>query len=307
MFSETLRATGVPAFVKNASVDEDSCPDFSTSVSTFLTYALSLTKAASADEQRDCWNHVKFWNIEKDCRDFQAKFAKLQQPWLLADNAFCLLKKEASVRKYAAYDADSTYTAAKSFYENRASYPFAWRNEAAQNLLAKAASYGVTLPEYVDQYLHKAACFGAADPDCLAEAIAIREDVTTAEFSEEMNKVATVLDEMRQHSELRTNMSFLKEAMTLIDTFDQMSNPTVPLIEEVISNGMTLPELQKVAADDSYTVKLINGREVDVRTIKKAALQVIDPNLASMEAGELASVLPTLPRPDADLLTRLMA
>lgn len=306
MLSHILRSTGVPAFVKNASVDDDAPGDFSTRENTYLTYARTLIKSASADEQQFVWDHVKFWSIEKECKEFQTKLAELQQPWLLKDEAFCLLKKEASVRKYAAYDDVSTRYAAESFYENRASYPFEWRHETARNLLSKTAEYKVNLPTYVDQYLHKAACFGAADTAAIDEAMLIREQITPMEHAEKFNKVATLLEMLRDQPALRSDIDFLKEAMVTIDAFDAESNATAPLIEEIISDDLTLPSLLKQAADDGYNVKLTNGHEVDVRHIKKAALEAIDSNLASMDCEELAKVLPTLPRGDADLLSRLI-
>lgn len=310
--SDVLRATGVPDFVKTASVSDDADPgaDYSTRESTFLTYARALWKGASAEQVSEAFDHAKFWDILPHCESFRTKLAQLRQPWNLADDAFCMLQKTASgdkLRKYAAFDPSSTRMAAIGFYDNRANYPFAWRHETARNILSKAAAYNIPLPDYVDTYLHKAACFGAASPESLQEALLIREQVCPNEHAEDFQKVAVVLEQMIETPALRANMDFLKEAMATVDAFDQEANPTVPLIEEVIGDSLTLPNLQKTAAEDKLTISLINGHELDVRTLTKEALAAVDPNLAAMDHNELANVLPTLPKPDAELLTRLVA
>jgi len=306
MLADILRSTGTPDFVKTA-VADDGTADFSTREATFITFARGLVKAASGDEQEHVDIHTRFWGIEKECNEFRAKLAALQQPWLLPDSAFCLLRKEASVRKYAAFDSASTRMAAISFTEQASNYPFAWRNEAATAILHKAAEYKTALPEYVENYLHKAACFGAADVEAVEEAILLREQITAPEHAESFQKVATVLEQMIADPALRTDMGFLKEAMAAVDAFDQASNPTALLIENIISDGLTLPSLQKMAAEDSLIVTLTNGVEVDCSKLTKQALAAVDPNLANMELGELASVLPTLPRPDAELLSRILS
>jgi len=305
MLADILRSTGTPDFVKTAAA-EDGAADFSTREATFITFARSLVKSANADEREFIDTHVKFWGIQKECAEFQTKLASLQQPWLLPDDVFCLMKKEASVRKYAAFDAGSTRMAAIAFTEQAANYPFEWRNETAQAILHKAAEYKTLLPEYVDNYLHKAACFGAADVEAVHDAILIREQITSNEHAEALQKVATVLEQMIDEPKLRTDMDFLKEAMAAVDAFDQMSNPTAPLIENIIANELTLPALQKCAAEDALIVRMTNGVEVDCSKLTKQALAAVDPNLAKMDPAELAGVLPTLPRPDAELLSRIL-
>jgi hypothetical protein len=98
----------------------------------------------------------------------------------------------------------------------------------------------------------------------------------------------------------------VKQAVALLDQVDAefcMQRFGVPLAEEMLA--ITEPELAKMAGCSNVFVKLSNGKEVDASALTKGDLEAIDPKLASMSLDDLVEVLPTLPKPDADLLVRM--
>lgn len=307
--ARVISAVGVPAFVKNAQVTDDGEYDSKTRESTYISWVRAIVKQASAEELKQCLVHAKFWNIEKDCLDAQAKYAALIAPPTIKDSDYALSFAfgDKQIRKFASFDAHTTVQAAISFYEQRGDFAYAQRCSAAENLLCKAASLDVTLPAYIDTYLQKAAGFGALGVHELEDAIIKREQECPVEFREDFNKVATVINELLESESLRTDYDFVKSAMTVIDGFDQESGYTGPLIEEAIPGDLLVSELKKVAAESAYHVKLVNGREVDVRGLEKAALAAVSPELSYASIDKLAAILPTLPRDDADLLTTLIS
>jgi hypothetical protein len=305
---QVIKYSGKPAYVKCASVADEGDYDFRTREATYISYVRALVKSASGDVLNDCADHARFWGIEADCTKAKAKYASLMQPWALEDKDFALVVDDngKKIRKYAAYDASSTQQAAEAFYENRAAYPFEWRNETSARLLAKVASYDAFIPEYVETYLNKAACFGIVDSDAVENAILARDEACPAGLREQFNKTAALLQDMADNPDLAKDEGFVKEAMSAVDRLDSELPYEVPLVEEIISDELALNSLCKVASDEATNhIKLMNGETIDVRSLTKEALSVINPDLAGMDYDELKSVLPTLPKTDAELLSRI--
>jgi hypothetical protein len=111
---------------------------------------------------------------------------------------------------------------------------------------------------------------------------------------------------MADNPDLAKDEGFVKEAMSAVDRLDSELPYEVPLVEEIISDELALNSLCKVASDEAANhIKLMNGETIDVRSLTKEALSVINPDLAGMELDELKNVLATLPKTDAELLTRI--
>lgn len=304
--AQALSATGVPSFVKNASVTDDGDYDFRTKEATYISFVRALVKGA-AEDISSATTHAKFWGIEGECKATQEKLAALQAPTELRESDYALVfsYNDRQIKKFASVDGETTREAAIAFYDQRNSFGYPMRAMAAQNLLNKAAAFNVELPSYVHNYLQKAAAFGTFSTDGLEDIILIREQTCSPEFQDELQKVSAVIEEMIASEKLRTDHDFLKEAMTAIDNFDSMTGFNGKLVEEHMSDDLVVSALEKVASEQSYCVRLVNGAEFDVRNIKKAALTAVNPDLAYAAHDKLAAILPTLPRDDADLLTQL--
>lgn len=273
-----------------------------------MSFVKALIKQASGAEFDACVQHARFWGIEAACQKARTKYAELMTAPELTDDDFAVVFHENGVctRKFAAYDQSSISQAAISFYEQREQFPYEIRHTAASNLLHKAASHSTVLPEYVQRYLEKAAALGAFDSDHLEDAMLAREQACLPDHADAFEKVAAVLDETISSDKLRSDPDFIKSACAAIDSYDAMTQFNGPLIEEAIGNDLIASELTKIASDQRYTVRLINGLSVDVRELKKEALAAVSPSLSVMDHGELIDVLPTLPREDASLLARIL-
>ena len=307
--AQVISATGVPTFVKNAKVTDDGEYDCKTRESTYISWARAVVKQASAEEQAALLKSAKFWGIEKECQTLGAKYAELLTPPKIeaGDYALSFEYEGRQIQKFASCDGPTTVEAAINFYEQRRGYDYPQRAMAAHNLLHKAASLDVELPAYVNIYLQKAAAFGAFAVKGLEDALVSREQLCPIEYKEELAKIASVIESLIESETLRTDYDFIKAAMTTIDAFDAETGIQGALIEESIADHLLVSELQKIASAPNYQVKLVNGREVDVRGLEKAALSAVSPELSIISIDKLAEVLPTLPREDADLLTALIS
>jgi hypothetical protein len=312
---QTLLRFGRPAYVKAASEQPYREPvgyPTRSREDTYLSWCRALQDGAGADVTQKIAEAGTFWGIKEDL-DHAAKVWKTanetRQP---TDDEYALVQeyRGGKVRKFAAYDAESTVKAAEAFYDHRAKYPYAWRKEAATTLLRKAASYKAVLPAYVDTYLHKAAGFGYPTVESIDAAMGSRLGHVGHKHSETTDKLAEVLGMIADSPVLRYNDELVKTAMQIMDQFDHETGVSrhygaIPMPEDMI--GVTEPELQKMAAEADSKVTLVNGESVDLRDLDPAALAAVDASLSKLGREELRDVLPTLPRPDADLLIRLMA
>lgn len=306
--AQVIRATGSPDFVKSASISEDGNYDFRTKESTYVSFVKALIKQASGAEFDECVRHVRFWRIEDECSKAKTKYAELMTAPELTDDDYAVVFRDGNtkIRKFAAYDQQSVSKAAISFYEQRDLFPYDIRHAAASTLLHKAAAQSAVLPEYVQRYLEKAAALGAFDVDRLEDAMIAREQACEPDHLEEFSKVAAVIDETISSEKLRSDPDFIKNACAAIDEYDALTQFHGDLIEEAIGDDLIASALSKVAADQRFTVRLINGLSVDVRELKKEALAAVSPSLSVLNHSELIDVLPTLPREDASLLATIL-
>jgi hypothetical protein len=310
--SQALSIVEKPDFVKTAApVITDY--SFDSREATYLSYITAVIKEASAEDLNHFKKLAKFWGIADECEKAATKLASAMatQPPDSWDYAIVQEYEGKPVRKYAAYDAESCVAAATAFYENRAAYPYAWRKEAATKLLAKSAKFSVSLPEYVDTYLHKAAGFGVPTSVSLENAYVARETACPKEHKEALNKMAHVIEQMIVEPFLRYDAEFVGKAIDVIDAFDTETGISkkagVPLAEELIDDSGVEPKLRKAAGCSNVFIKLSNGAEINASEIPEDVLNALDSKLSKLGTSELVDVLPTLPRDDADLLVRLLA
>lgn len=304
---EALRYVGREDLVKEASNSEDYL--FNTKNATFISYVKAHLKSASDMVKTNCDQYAKFWQIKEDCEGAAQKIASYE-PEALRPEDFALFDKTAGVRAYAAYDKDSTWEAACAFTQDRENLPLEMRQKTAAALLSRAEKHGTHLPEYVETYLHKAAGLGFASPDSV-ETILV-ERLNASNVSDEVTeKLAEALSAMLDDEALCTDIDHVKTAMAVVEDYDVYAGLTdkygngVSLPEQIIDDRYTASKLAGVQKLAACSVQLINGTTVSVDTLTKEALAAVDPSLADFDTSELIEVLPTLPKGDADLLSRL--
>jgi hypothetical protein len=325
--SRLLAVTGRPAYVKVAGEQVDpATPVYAdpikklypvqTKEATFLSFVNAIDQNADSQQIQEIRKYAAFWKIEADLDAAeQALIADRTEMSLseLPDSDFALCQKHGSetIRKYAAVDPTTTVEAAIAFYENRTRYPLEWRKQAAVNLLARADQFATPLPAYVSEYLHKAAGYAVATTEAIDQALGARIDLTPARDHEALNKIAVVLNKIAESEELRYNTELVAEVLGAMDEYDRdiklaqhYESGRLPLPEEMLA--MTETSLQKYAGCQNRIVRLVNGHEVDVADLSVDALDAVDEKLAGMSLSKLAEVLPTLPKPEADLLIELL-
>ncbi len=323
-----LGIAGRPAYVKLAQdTDETKIPGSAFADPMSRLYGIYSKEAtycsALLAHQEDPGEEVKaklaaaahLWGIEPD---LQAAFEKLASahrhagPDELADTDYALVADHGGkrVRKFAAVDPETTFEAAIAFHENRHRYPFSWRKQAATNLLDKASTHGVVLPAYVQTYLLKAAGLAIPTTESLDEAMVQRLNRSAPKDREAAEKLASVLDCLVNDEPLRGNFEFVSKVLETVDEYDRETKIAafyghgLDLPEEIL--GLNETQLRKIAADNGRLVTLTNGHEVDIHLISPEILDAVQDGMGKMGHAKLAEVLPTLPKPDADLLVELL-
>lgn len=308
-FEQAFKILGIKdAKVKTASANGEDY-SFSDRDATFCSFVTAHVKHANEAVLQSCREHADFWGIRGKCDAAIEKLSNWQRPER-PDTDFALVR--SGLRKFACYNADSTVEAAIDFHESRAKYPYAWRKEAATQLLARAEQFDANLPAYIETSLQKSAGFGYPTPESVEESLVCRLNQVKQAQDEYGEKLGQLLNHLIDNSDLRHDNDFVKCAMETLEQFDAQLGLTdrydtdVLYPEDLISGENTLGALTKQAAALSPSVTLVNGADVDLGTLSKEALAAVDPGLAKMAEDELIDVLPTLPKGDADLLARLI-
>lgn len=282
---------------------------FGSPSATLQSFITAFAKKASAGILRRCEEYAKFWNIGDRYIKLQQKLATWEER-ALKNSDYALVQKQGvtTVRKFAAYDDESTATAAISFHNNRHRYPHAWRQETAVNLLKKAAEYKARLPDFISTYLHKAACLGFPTAASV-ERILIQRYKPQEETSE---KLAQLLTTFINNPDACGDLDLVKEAISVVEQYDQEHGLTakygagIDLPEELIDTSHTVEKLEKLAASTEMVVTLTNGKDVDVTAIPRTVLEAIGVKLAAAPVSELIGMLPKLSEEDANTLVRLL-
>jgi hypothetical protein len=329
-----LGVTGRPSYVKAASeqVAEDApvlpqaCADgikgtlpCNSKEATFLSAAkVASARAAgkpyNTETEQGIMKFARFWQITDDVVAAQKKIAAAAEPRTLGSSDFALneVHQGTTLKKYAAYDGDTTTRAASAFYDNRHKYPLPWRQKTAKELIARATRFGVIgdIPGNVSTYLHKAAGYAFPSQEAITNSLVCRLNRLPGSKKVASEKLAAALGAIADAPHLRYNHALVQDVLTLTDRFDHelklaahYGDEDVTLPEEMLD--LTTPMIKHAGeVHRGGEVDLQNGSTVNVHFLTKEALEVVDPELAKMSKLKLAGVLPTLPRPDADLLCK---
>ncbi len=279
---------------------------------TILSFVRSQVEDVSPPIKQACVDHARFWNVLGECEEIGQKLASYQPP-KLTDADFALVVPEHGVRKFAAHDGQSAFQAAVDFAEQRHRYPLAWRKHAACRILTVAEETDTALPDYANHALHKSAGLSFPTPETVETALVQRMNHTPEEFRPLQEKLGCLLSHLVENESLRRDFDFVKHAVEAVEQYDietglsEKYGESIDLPEDLLSDRLTFDKVAKLAGVSKLAVTLVNGQTVDVCELEKSALAAVDPKLASMDPGQLAAVLPTLPQADADLLTRVLA
>lgn len=216
----------------------------------------------------------------------------------------------AVLRYFPWHDGPSLEKTAEHFCSNRHNLPYAARQKTAENLMAASEELGVKLAAETADYLDRCCAYGAIDFDKTAEMLLTRAHM------------------LRKQPKHQLAVKKLAQAMAAIKEIDDADCPKLALdafaafdeetgLVRRYGRTLTLPEEQlfsttvsKHAAEKLGKVTLANGREVSIEDIDWDKVAKFDPELAAAVEGDAekaAEILPTWPRPDADLLVEMLA
>lgn len=214
----------------------------------------------------------------------------------LADKDFALTVKQGSetIRRFPIINRKCVKIAAANLFRNRASYPFAWRKQAARAILERAVEYGVTdIDPDAQSYLSKAAGLFPRDPLEASRSIALRAYMYPSQICEEMLKAAWVLyrsTDGTAHSTLCDALDTADRETGLHAKYARLAMP-----EDILF--MTPVEAKSAAATAADVVTLANGDSYRVSDLARTFSQwgpIFSelPSDAASDSEKLASLLP---------------
>lgn len=263
-----------------------------------------LTKAAA------------FWGIEPAVMDLFSCVEKQAAATVegLDDEDFALVvdwegKKE---RRFPIVNPASIKSAATRLYEDRAMYPWSWRQHAASRIINRADELGVDLGENRD-YIAKAAGLGFATGTTIGGEIAKRITHIQKTAPDTASKMA-VFAKTAMISEPSPELS--KTAAAMVDAVDRSFG-----LHKLYRRGLPTPEelfygtsLEKLAAVKDSVIQLTTGTVYNVSDLQNLDLEKIarilgddiyhavnEPGIG-IDFDKFAEVVKTLPVPDARLL-----
>ena len=208
-----------------------------------------------------------------------------------------------AVRRFPAVNAATTKLAAAALVDNRARYPYAWRKKAATRVLDRAMRFGADLDGDTLECLSKMAGLFPADNVTASRMLALQSERFRGKEAAAMREAAHAIGSCTMPAES------CNEFCTLIDKTAALLMPAArPMVEDAM---YTVPASKSASAPESLT--LMTGNTYDIASLMQAppdtyrilgddvAAELLD-NSGALDANKMATVLPTLPRPDAAVL-----
>lgn len=225
------------------------------------------------------------------------------------DYAICEEHDGRQVLRFPAINAPSTKRAAAALYANRTAYPYPWRRKAATRILNRAMQYSAHLDHDVLAYLTKASGICPADNHTASILLTQRAVLFPESQADTLHKVASAVEQgAADNADSRLNLC------ELLDTCDRDMRKTslyargLPMPEELLYD---VPAAKSASAAESVT--LTTGNTYDVASLLQVpneAYRVLGDDVytslldssGALDAKQMADAIPTLPRPDAQLL-----
>lgn len=336
-FHQIRQQHALPDFVKSAVIDKeaiDKLPGYAfadpahrqfpchTRSDTYLSYAYFLKNANDIPQEHRTaiYNNLrKFahdWAIHTECEALTREHEQAvnQDLTKLADDNFAIVEtwNGEKYRALPLLNAECVKQATEHLNQYRDRYPYQWRQRAAQRILAKAAEFGAK-PE--DDYLYKAAGTYAGLKTDVAQKLLDRAYLVNRKHHGEDEQLALV--KLAQGvANSNGDLDWTKVA-AIVDAYDEHYN-----LKRLYARGLQTPEelvsnLDKgeVKQAAESLIRLTNGQVYQKSAIASAGLEPytvlgddlvneLRDGLQDVDIEKAAAILPTLPKPDADVLDR---
>ena len=283
-----------------------------------------MDKKAESMITRKLGEFIEYWGIEKEANEVMDELEAYKDS--LSDEKFAMVI-DYEGETYKLFPVDSAHNIQKSaneFVSNRTNYPLEWRKTAASNLLENAKNEGVHFAEETTDYLQKTAGIGLGyKKDVLSRInrrikLAHQETSRAKPLGDALLKTAELMfkNEVYCTTELMTKLASFIERFDNETGLDKYYNQGDFEMPEEVCFTSTLRQVEKTAEEYKDMVSLTDGSMFKLSELKenggKDLFSTIDTDLWNdlCEDGKFsykkaAEVLPTLPRPDAEILSRL--
>jgi hypothetical protein len=266
---------------------------------------------------------AKYWSIDeftKQARD-GVETSMARTPPDLSDEDYALVVEQDGRKNpmLPIHNAESVKAAAATLYNMRSKCPYEWRLLAARKILHKAAQLKVGLDNDLSSYMTKAAGLGSTFPAHAAETLANRVLMIPDSQKDVKVAAAKLVRAVNKMNGLPSAEQLVKLA-TIVDRLDREQGFTKYYDEA----GLETPEeiffalTREKAAQirDSYCI-LSTGTVVPFEALQSAPLakiastlgflnRVQSDNSLDVNVEKFAKIAATLPRDDAEMLTRLL-
>jgi len=225
----------------------------------------------------------------------------------LPDEAFIINEtfEGQPVQRFPAVNATTTKQAAEALVRYRSRYPYAWRKKAAKTVLERAMAFEC---EPLDSEhlitLSTMAGLNYNDPKSAGYALLEMSHRFRGKTAASVREAASIVGSGAvDHEDLDTLCGVMDKSAA------ELSPDARPMVEDAIF----APPSTKAASTTPESVMLTTGNVYDVGSLLQApqdTYQILGDEVSSaildnsgaIDADQLAAVLPTLPRPDANVL-----
>lgn len=266
-------------------------------------------------------HYVDYFDIRGAYDAMVKRAGELRQGNPLPDSAYAYVwnGEDGGKERYLPLTSPMEVKVAADWLERyRDRLPYSDRNVIAGKILEKAAHFGAALTPVQTEFLERQAGHGLCDPAEVHEAILQRARLTkSAAHRQEILKLAQLVKgqprealQPQQLVKLATTLDVIDQALGLGSKYTE----SIRRPEEVVFKVT----LTKAAADHASLCALTSGTIYAKEQFAKLAREDVEALFGSDFAGEvsrgfqvdgekMAELAHTLPRPDAELLDRLMS
>lgn len=311
-----------------------------TKASAFLSYLFYTEKQAEFHPKErakivaalEKW--AKVWNIGRECKAVAEKHAADLAAATLPDSDYAYVwagQDGRRDRQYPLRSAAEVKAAAEWLHQYRDHFAYDDRRVIATRVLEKAAEFGAAIGEHVD-FLERQAGRGVCDPAAVVALIEKRARFVpghvgvTADASGNptgglRNHFLKMAATVREAGRLALQPDMLVKLASTLCALDRQLGLTAKYAE-----GLERPEdvifsvtFTKAAADVAAHVPTTSGNVYEKAAFRKLALAdvralfgdefagMVGTPLGEVDVEKMAEQVPTLPRPDAQLLENLLS
>lgn len=298
-----------------------------TKAATYMSYAYfldakpQLSKDAAIIESRFA-KFAEYWGLKLDFQRLRNKVASVQSSLAMPETRDCdfamvFVENGEKVRAFPVRNAMETKAAADWFSKYRDHFPFEIRKDFAAKLIEKSAQYGASLNGHDDMIERQAGrgfCRPKEAADLLRSRLKLVGNRLDADRHVEVEKLAS---QVESKPFLAMTYENLTKIASIVDSIDRSTNVQYSDITKRPEDVLFQVTYKEASDYGRHSVTTQTGSVYDSRDFEKLSLADLrslfgDEFVRGVSSGlridpvKMAEVAATLPRPDAQLLDRLL-